>query len=72
MTDQEPRHKDRPQNSLPQRLHDFRKAYGKARQWRCPPLSAIVVACRYAATGDSGRFVSHDGARLSRIFRGDN
>ena len=56
--------------ALPQRIHDFRKAYRKARDWRCPPLPAAVAAWRYALTGDSGRFVSHGGARLSRISRG--
>ena len=72
MTTREPRHGDQSRASLPRCVRDFRKAYSKARQWRCTPLAAVVAACRYAATGDSGRFLSHDGARLSRIFRGDS
>lgn len=71
MATQEPRYQDRSRASLSQRLRDFRKAYRKARQWRCAPLPALLAAWRYAMTGDSGRFVSHDGARLSRIYRGE-
>lgn len=52
-------------------LHDFRTAFGKARQWFCPWPIALWVALRFAATGDSGRFRSHAGWRISRIRRED-
>ncbi len=63
--------RDPSRTSLPQRIHDFRKAWRKARDWRCPAMPALLAACRYALTGDSGRFISHGGARMSRIYRSD-
>jgi len=69
MATEDPRHRAHGRASLQQRIHDFRKAYRKARDWRCEPPTALMAAIRFALTGDSGRFVSHDGARLSRIYR---
>jgi len=48
---------------------DFFKAYRKARQWHCAPLLSCAVAVRFAFFGDSGRFASHGGWRVSRIRR---
>lgn len=47
----------------------FRKAYGKARDWHCSRACATVVALRFALTGDSGRFRSHGGWMVSRIYK---
>ncbi len=47
----------------------FRKAYGKARDWHCSRGRAAVVALRFALTGDSGRFRSHGGWMVSRIYK---
>ncbi len=47
----------------------FRKAYRKARDWHCSRGRAAVVAVRFALTGDSGRFRSHGGWMVSRIYR---
>ena len=47
----------------------FRKAYRKARDWHCSRGRAAVVALRFALTGDSGRFRSHGGWMVSRIYR---
>nr|WP_143592202.1 hypothetical protein [Stenotrophomonas maltophilia] len=47
----------------------FRKAYGKARDWHCSRGRATVVALRFALTGDSGRFRSHGGWMVSRIYK---
>jgi hypothetical protein len=52
------------------RMHDFRKAIGKARAWQCAWPIAVWVGMRYALTGNSGRFRSHGGWRVSRIVRG--
>lgn len=71
MATEDPRRSARPRAGLRQRVRDFSKAYRKAREWRCTPVQAAIAAVRYALTGDSGRFVSHDGARLSRIYRSD-
>ncbi|RRN58777.1 hypothetical protein EIM48_01705 [Pseudoxanthomonas sp. SGNA-20] len=72
MVKENPRQPAPQRAGLQQRLHDFGKAYRKARQWRSPPVTALLAAWRFALTGDSGRFVSHDGARLSRIYRGED
>lgn len=48
---------------------DFLKAYRKARDWHCAPLRSCRVALRFALFGDSGRFASHGGWRVSRIRR---
>lgn len=50
-------------------IQDFRKTFDKARSWHCPVPVALWVALRYAVTGDSGRFRSHSGWRISRISR---
>ena len=50
-------------------MRDFRKAAGKARSWECPWPVAMWVGMRYALTGNSGRFRSHGGWRVSRIVR---
>ncbi|MEN5102301.1 hypothetical protein ABE571_17815 [Stenotrophomonas sp. TWI273] len=47
----------------------FRKAYRKARDWHCSRGRAAVVALRFALTGDSGRFRSHGGWMVSRIYK---
>lgn len=52
-------------------LHRFAKAYGKAREWHCSRLRASLVGVRFAVWGDSGRFTSHGGWRMSRISRND-
>lgn len=51
------------------RLSDFRKATDKARSWDCAWPVAVWVGMRYALTGNSGRFRSHGGWRVSRIVR---
>lgn len=56
---------------LAQRVRDFRKAYGKARGWHCPPPRSFLVALRFAMCGDSGRFRTHGGWRVSRIYKDD-
>lgn len=48
---------------------DFLKAYRKARSWGHPVLPSAYRACRYALTGDSGRFRTHGGWRWTRIVR---
>lgn len=50
---------------------DFLKAYRKARSWDCSPVSAAFRALRFALFGDSGRFRTHHGMRISRIVRMD-
>lgn len=50
-------------------MHDFAKAYGKARDWHCSRPRALLVGVRFALWGDSGRFTSHGGWRISRISR---
>ncbi|WP_305805531.1 hypothetical protein [Stenotrophomonas sp. YIM B06876] len=57
--------------AVARRLHDFRKAYGKARGWLCPPPRSFLVALRFALFGDSGRFRTHGGWRVSRIYKHD-
>jgi len=52
------------------RMYDFRKAIGKARAWQCAWPIAVWVGMRNALTGNSGRFRSHGGWRVSRIVRG--
>ncbi|ROP79521.1 hypothetical protein EDF74_0571 [Stenotrophomonas rhizophila] len=49
-------------------LRAFSKAYRKARDWHCSPGRAWIVALRFALTGDSGRFRSHGGWMVSRIY----
>lgn len=62
----------RRRRSLPVRfLRDLRKAYGKARSWDCAPLPSFVAGLRFALFGESGRFRSHGGWRVSRIYRVD-
>lgn len=46
----------------------FRKAYRNARDWHCSRGRAAVIAVRFALTGDSGRFRSHGGWMVSRIY----
>lgn len=50
-------------------MQDFNKAYGKARDWHCSRPRAWLVGVRFALWGDSGRFTSHGGWRISRISR---
>jgi hypothetical protein len=52
-----------------QRFRDFSKAYRKAREWHCSQSISLIVATRFALLGDSGRFQSHGGWRVSRIYR---
>jgi len=49
-------------------LRAFLKAYRKARDWHCSRGRALIVALRFALTGDSGRFRSHGGWMVSRIY----
>ena len=53
-------------------LHDYIKAYRKARSWDCSLLRASYRALRYAVTGDSGHFKTHGGWRVSRIIRDES
>ncbi|WP_159094752.1 hypothetical protein [Stenotrophomonas sp. ESTM1D_MKCIP4_1] len=53
-------------------MHRFAKAYSKAREWHCSRLRSSVVGLRFAVWGDSGRFTSHGGWRVSRISRSDS
>ncbi|AWH36114.1 MULTISPECIES: hypothetical protein [Stenotrophomonas] len=62
----------RPEKTNRGLLHRFAKAYGKAREWHCSRLRASVVGLRFAVWGDSGRFTSHGGWRVSRISRSDS
>lgn len=45
----------------------FRYAYRKVRGWHVGPLRAGRLALRYSLTGDTGRFGSHGGWRVSRL-----
>ncbi|HBS56194.1 MAG TPA: hypothetical protein DEA38_10730 [Stenotrophomonas sp.] len=69
MHDDQPVHRPEKRNSGV--LHRFAKAYGKAREWHCSRLRASLVGVRFAVWGDSGRFTSHGGWRISRISRSD-
>lgn len=51
------------------RLRDYLRAYRKARSWACGPLRSALAATRFAVRGDSGRFRSHHGGRVSRLYR---
>lgn len=62
---------DRPEKRNSGVLNRFAKAYGKAREWHCSRLRASLVGVRFAVWGDSGRFTSHGGWRISRISRND-
>ena len=42
-------------------------AYRKIRAWYVSPVKAGLLAVRYGITGDSGRFSTHGGWRVSRI-----
>ncbi|GEM_PF-1128645 len=42
-------------------------AYSKIRDWHVSPVKAAFIAVRYAITGDSGRFTSHGGWRVSHL-----
>lgn len=57
--------------SIPGRIRDFGKAYRKAREWQCSLLRSFLIASRYAIFGDSGRFQTHHGWRISRIYKSD-
>lgn len=48
---------------------DFLKAYRKARSWDCDVVQAAYRAMRFALQGDTGRFRTHRGMRVSRIVR---
>ncbi|WMJ68981.1 hypothetical protein [Stenotrophomonas sp. 24(2023)] len=52
-------------------LGRYRYAYRKVRDWHVGPLRAGWLALRYTVTGDTGRFGSHGGWRVSRL-RVDN
>ncbi len=69
MQDDQPVH--RPEKRSNGVLHRFARAYGKAREWHCSRLRASLVGVRFAVWGDSGRFTSHRGWRISRISRND-
>lgn len=45
----------------------YKYAYAKVRGWHVGRAKAVFVALRYAATGDSGRFTSHGGWRVSHL-----
>lgn len=45
----------------------YKYAYAKVRSWHVGRGKAAFVAARYAATGDSGRFTSHGGWRVSHL-----
>jgi len=45
----------------------FRYAYRKVREWHVGSVRAGWLALRYGLTGDTGRFNSHGGWRVSRL-----
>lgn len=45
----------------------FRYAYRKVREWHVGAVRAGWLALRYGLTGDTGRFNSHGGWRVSRL-----
>jgi len=45
----------------------YRYAYDKIRAWHVGKGKAALLAVRYAVTGDSGRFRSHGGWRVSHL-----
>ena len=45
----------------------YRYAYEKIRAWHVGKGKAALLAVRYAVTGDSGRFRSHGGWRVSHL-----
>jgi len=45
----------------------YRYAYDKIRAWHVSKGKAALLAVRYAVTGDSGRFRSHGGWRVSHL-----
>jgi len=45
----------------------FRYAYRKVREWHVGSVRAGWLALRYGLTGDTGRFSSHGGWRVSRL-----
>ena len=45
----------------------FRDADGKVREWLVGSVRAGWLALRYGLTGDTGRFNSHGGWRVSRL-----
>lgn len=45
----------------------YKYAYAKVRGWHVGRSKAVLVALKYAATGDSGRFTSHGGWRVSHL-----
>ncbi len=45
----------------------FRYAYRKVREWHVGSIRASWLALRYGLTGDTGRFNSHGGWRVSRL-----
>lgn len=51
-------------------LHRFSYAFKKVRGWHVGPVQAGWLALRYGLTGDTGRFRSHAGWRVSRLRRG--
>lgn len=48
-------------------LHRFRYAFSKVRTWHVGHVRASWLALRYGLTGDTGRFASHGGWRVSRL-----
>jgi len=45
----------------------YRFAYVKMRDWGVGPVRASLLAVRFSVVGDTGRFLSHQGWRKSRI-----
>jgi len=45
----------------------YKYAYDKIRAWHVGKGKAALLAVRYAVTGDSGRFRSHGGWRVSHL-----
>lgn len=45
----------------------YKYAYEKIRAWHVGKGKAALLAMRYAVTGDSGRFRSHGGWRVSHL-----
>lgn len=48
-------------------IERYKYSYAKFRDWHVGAGKSAILAARYALTGDSGRFTSHGGWRVSHL-----